>query len=164
MSDYHLAQLNIALMVAPLESPILSEFVDNLDRINQLAEESPGYVWRLQSDDGNNATSLRPFGDEYLVNLSVWKDVESLHHYIYRSAHKEIMSRRKEWFHRMKEAYSVLWWVPEGHRPTVAEAKAKLTLLRENGPSEDAFTFKKPFPKPSTNVSLEPFDDTCPAT
>ncbi len=162
MSDYELAQLNIARMVAPIDSPVLKNFVDNLDRINALAEASPGYVWRLQTDDGD-ATALRPFGEEYLVNLSVWKDVESLHKYVYRTAHAKIMSRRKEWFSRMREAYTVLWWVPTGHRPTVAEAKAKLQMLRDNGPTADAFTFKQPYAKPGASVGMTPFDDSCPA-
>ena len=162
MSAYELAQLNIALMVAPLESPLLKDFVDNLDRINELAEQSPGYVWRLQTDDGN-ATAIRPFGEEYLVNLSVWKSIESLHHYVYRSAHIEIMRRRKEWFHQMQEAYTVLWWVPEGHRPTVDEAKVKLQLLKDKGSTAEAFTFKKPFPKPFESSSSSTFDDCCPA-
>lgn len=163
MPDYELAQLNIALMKAPLDSPRLRDFVDNLDRINALAEQSPGFVWRLQ-DDGGNATAIRPLGEKTLVNLSVWKDVESLHRYVYRSAHKDIMRRRKEWFHRMKEAYTVLWWVPEGHRPTVAEAKARLDGLREEGPGPEAFTFRNPYPKPDSNAFLSPFEDGCPAS
>jgi hypothetical protein len=165
MSEYQLAQLNIALMVAPLDSPILSDFVANLERINALAEQSPGYVWRLQTDDGN-ATTVRPFGEEYLVNLSVWKNIDSLHDYVYKSAHLEIMRRRKEWFERMRKAYTVLWWVPAGHKPTVAEAKCKLEQLQTTGPSPDAFTFKKSFPPPGTSRSLPLpiFDDTCPGT
>ena len=166
MADYELAQLNIAKLTAPLESPTLKDFVDNLDRINELAESSPGFVWRFQTDDGN-ATGVRPFGEDYLVNFSVWKDVESLHHYVYRTAHAEIMRRRREWFETVKEAYTVLWWVPGGHRPTVAEAKARLLQLREHGPGPDAFTFKKPFPKPSQvgeTGALPGFDDSCLAT
>lgn len=159
---HELAQLNIALMRAPIDSPELAEFAAALDRINQLAEASPGYRWRLQTDDGN-ATSLRPFGDEYLVNLSVWRDIASLHDYVYRSAHKHIMARRREWFHHMREAWSVLWWVPAGHRPTVAEAKVRLQMLRERGPSADAFTFKRPFAAPGAAVAQPGFDDTCPA-
>ena len=147
MSDYELAQLNIALMAAPLESPILKDFVTNLDRVNELAENSPGYVWRLQTDDGN-ATALRPFGEEYLVNLSVWKSIETLHNFVYRSAHVEIMRRRKEWFHMMQEAYTVLWWIPAGNRPTISEAKVKLQMLRDQGPTAEAFTFKRSFAKP----------------
>ncbi len=163
MSGHELAQLNIARMVAPLESPAMKDFVDNLDRINALAEASPGFVWRLQSDEGD-ATAIRPFGEEYLVNLSVWESVASLHEFVYRTAHTEIMRRRKEWFGRMREAYTVLWWVPAGHRPTTAEAKAKLQLLRDNGPTEDAFTFRAAYPKPGASASPAAFDDTCPAT
>ena len=134
MPQFQLAQLNIALMFAPIDSPALSEFVANLDRINALAESSPGFVWRLK-DEAGNATALRDFGDQYLVNMSTWQDVESLYNYAYQSAHIEIMKRRKEWFEKMREAYSVLWWIPAGHRPTTAEAKIRLQGLREHGPN-----------------------------
>lgn len=165
MSTYELAQLNIARMVAPLESPVLADFVANLDRINALAEQSPGYVWRLQTEDGD-ATALRPLGEDMLVNLSVWKDIESVYNYVYKSAHVEVMRRRKEWFERMRAAYTVLWWVPQGHRPTVEEAITKLAQLRAHGPGPEAFTFKQPFssPHPSQTTSLPGFDDICPAT
>lgn len=165
MSNHELAQLNIARMLAPLDSPVLADFVANLDRINALAEQSPGYVWRLQTEDGD-ATALRPFGEEMLVNLSVWKDVESLHNFVYKSAHIEIMRRRKEWFERMREAFTVLWWVPQGHKPTIDEAKAKLTQLRTCGPGPDAFTFKSPYSPPRSVEGrlLSGFDDICPAT
>ncbi|EAR07546.1 DUF3291 domain-containing protein [Reinekea blandensis] len=141
---FHLAQLNIAELKAPLDSPELADFVNNLDRINALAESSPGFIWRLQTDDGD-ATELRPFGDDVIVNISVWESIDALHNYVYRSAHTEIMKRRKEWFHRMVNAYSVLWWVPAGHQPTPAEAHERLTWLREKGPHAQAFTFKKRF-------------------
>ena len=103
MSAYELAQLNIALMKEPLESPRMADFVANLDRINALAESSPGFVWRLKTEEGN-ATALRPLGEDTLVNVSVWRDVASLNKYVYGSAHVEIMRRRKEWFERMREA------------------------------------------------------------
>jgi hypothetical protein len=165
MKTYQLAQLNIALMTAPIDSPAMADFVANLDRINALAEHSPGYVWRLKTEDGN-ATALRPFGEEYLVNLSVWRDVEALYNYVYKSAHVEIMKRRKEWFERMRESYSVLWWVPEGHRPTTAEAKVRLQCLNEKGPTPEAFTFKNPYPAPGSTIggALVRLDDLCPAT
>jgi Domain of unknown function (DUF3291) len=165
MKRYELAQLNIALLKAPLDSPVLSDFIANLDRINELAENSPGYVWRLKTEDGN-ATTLRPFGEEYLVNLSTWQDIDSLYNYVYKSAHADVMKRRKEWFEHMREAYTVLWWVPEGHCPTSAEAKSRLHQLQELGPSPDAFTFKKPFASPDKQRAglLSGFDDTCPAT
>jgi len=148
MKNYELAQLNIALMNEPLESPGMKEFVDNLDRINLLAETSPGFVWRLQTDDGD-ATALRPFGENFLVNISVWEDIDSLRHYVYRSAHVEVMKRRKEWFQKMQEDSTVLWWVEAGHRPNAYEAKMKLQLLREKGANPKAFTFKQPFPSPA---------------
>jgi Domain of unknown function (DUF3291) len=165
MKTYQLAQLNIALMTAPINSPAMADFVANLDRINALAEHSSGYVWRLKTEDGN-ATALRPFGEEYLVNLSVWRDVEALYNYVYKSAHVEIMKRRKEWFERMRESYSVLWWVPQGHRPTTAEAKVRLQCLNEKGPTLEAFTFKNPYPAPGSIIggALVGLDDLCPAT
>jgi hypothetical protein len=137
---YQLAQLNVAVMKSPLDSPPMAEFAGNLERINRLAEESPGYVWRLQSDAGD-ATEFRPFGENVLVNLSVWADTDSLSRYVYRSAHVEIMRRRRDWFDRMSQAHMVLWWVPAGHRPTVEEASERLELLRANGPSPAADAF-----------------------
>ncbi len=165
MSAYELAQLNIATMNEPLESPGMADFVANLDRVNALAENSPGFVWRLQTAEGD-ATAVRPMGDDVLVNMSVWSDVESLNKYVYGSAHVEIMRRRKEWFQRMKDAYVVLWWVSKGHRPTLQEAIAKLELLRQAGPTAAAFTFRSAFPapdEPQVEASFG-FRDECPAT
>lgn len=165
MSTYELAQLNVARMKEPLESPTMADFVANLERINALAESSPGFLWRLQTEEGD-ATALRPLGEDTLVNVSVWRDVQSLNKYVYQSAHVEIMRRRKEWFERMREAYVVLWWVPKGHRPTVSEAIAKLELLRANGPTQEAFTFRQAFPPPGAEQQSKPFSfgDECPAT
>ena len=165
MAAYQLAQLNMALMKEPLDSPGMAAFVANLDRINALAESSPGFVWRLQTEQGN-ATALRPLGEDTLVNVSVWRDVESLSTYVYKSAHVEVMRRRKEWFERMREAYVVLWWIPKGHRPTVAEAIGKLELLRANGPTKEAFTFRRAFLAPDAAQPSAPFEfgDECPAT
>jgi hypothetical protein len=164
MSYFELAQLNIAWMKEPLDSPLLADFVANLDRINALADRSPGFVWRLETDEGD-ATALRPLGDDVLVNMSVWKDLESLHAYVYKSDHARIMSRRKEWFHRMQEAYSVLWWVPTGHRPDIVEAKRKLDALRFDGPHAEAFTFRKAFPAPGAGRpwDVQDLSEECPA-
>ncbi len=129
MSAYHLAQLNIAWMKAPLESPEMADFVANLERINALAESSPGYVWRLQ-DEAGDATAIRPFGEEVLVNMSLWQDVHSLSDYVYKSAHTEMLKRRREWFERVEQAHQVLWWEPVGHRPDVSEAAEILAHLR----------------------------------
>ena len=164
MSAYQLAQLNIARMVAPIDSPILADFVANLDRINALAERSPGFVWRLQTV-GGDATAISHFGENMLVNMSVWASVQALHRYAYKSAHTNIMRRRKEWFEKMREVYSVLWWIRAGHQPSLVEAQAKLEHLRAHGPSAQAFTFRKPFPAPDqlSEGNLSPLGDTCPA-
>lgn len=148
MKAFELAQLNIAHLVAPIDSPELVEFVANIDRINQCADASPGFVWRLQTDEGD-ATAIDAFGDEYIVNMSIWQDMESLFEFVYQSSHIEIMRRRKEWFQRMEFAYSVLWWVKSGHRPDLDEAKHRLHMLQELGPSPEAFTFRQNFPPPS---------------
>jgi hypothetical protein len=147
MSVYHLAQLNIAILKEPLDSPALAEFVENLDRINALAETSAGYVWRLKSDN-NNSTTFRPLGEDTLVNMSVWQNVESLNEYVYNTAHTDIMRKRRQWFEKMSEMYMVLWWVPEGHYPEINEALEKLELLRQHGAGPEAFTFLNPFPHP----------------
>src|SRR4051812_20636366 len=166
MSAYELAQLNIGIIKGPIGSDVMAEFVANLDRINALAERSPGFVWRLQTEEGN-ATAIRPFPDENVaINLSVWRDLESLSAYVYRSAHTEVMRRRREWFERMSEAFLVLWWVRKGHLPTVQEAVAKLETLRARGPTAEAFSFRQPFPPPD---ATEPrpwagLGDECPAT
>jgi hypothetical protein len=164
MSNFQLAQLNIATMKAPLDSPPMADFVASLDRINALAEAAPGFVWRLQTEEGD-ATALRPLGDDVLVNMSVWRDVASLNDYVYRTAHVEVMRRRKQWFERMRDAYVVLWWVPTGHRPTIEEAKQHLELLREKGPTARAFTFRTAFPPPDARDADTPFafGDACPA-
>jgi heme-degrading monooxygenase HmoA len=147
MSELELAQLNIAHLKAPIDSPLLAEFVANLDRINAIAEASDGFRWRLMTDDGN-ATSLRPFGDDVLVNMSVWRDLEALRNYVYHSAHAEVMKRRREWFDRISEAHVVLWWIAVGHRPSISEAASRLENLRRHGPSPAAFTFGTAFPAP----------------
>jgi hypothetical protein len=147
MSAYELAQLNVAIMREPLESPGMADFVANLARINALAEDSAGFVWRLQTEDGD-ATAMRPMGADTLINISVWRDADSLNEYVYKSAHAEIMRRRKEWFERMREAHVVLWWVRRGHRPGTAEAIERLELLRAGGPTQEAFTLRRAFPAP----------------
>ena len=147
MPSHHLAQLNIAKMKYSIESVDMADFVDNLENINLLADSSPGFVWRLQTEDGD-ATSIDFFGSDVLVNMSIWADIESLHSYVYKTAHAKIMSRRKEWFHRVEEVYTVLWWVAEGHIPTLAEAREKLEQLKSAGPGPLAFSFKQAYPAP----------------
>jgi hypothetical protein len=165
MSGYHLAQVNIALPLEPLDSARLRDFVAQLASVNAVADSTPGFVWRLQTEDGD-ATGIRGFGDDALiVNLSVWASLEALRGFVFESrAHVDVLRRRREWFERMAEAFTALWWVPQGHLPSVAEAEERLALLRSLGPSDLAFTFKRHFPPP-TEAPL-PVDDErslCPA-
>lgn len=151
----HLAQLNIGRIIAPIDSPELSGFVDALDRINALGEGSPGFVWRLKDDDSGSsqtgdATSIALYGDDrHIPNLTVWESVESLHDYAYKTEHKDFVKRRAEWFEKPTSAYLVMWWIEEGHRPTIDEALARLEHLDTNGPSAHAFTFATRFPAPA---------------
>jgi Domain of unknown function (DUF3291) len=144
----HLAQLNVALGKATVDSPEMAEFAANLDRVNALADAATGFVWRLQDEDGN-ATSIRAYDDErMIVNLSVWESIEALWSFVYDSGHLEVMRRRREWFERLPTAYVVLWWLPEGRIPTVDEAIARLDHLEAHGPTAEAFTFKHRFAAP----------------
>ena len=141
----NLAQVNIARMLAPIDSPVMKDFVENLDSINALAESSDGFVWRLK-DDTNNATSIKVFDDDFIiVNMSVWENTDSLFQFVYRSDHVEIFKRRKEWFEKMPEMHMVLWYVPANHFHTVEEAIERLTYLRKKGETPFAFSFKKRF-------------------
>lgn len=143
---YHLAQVNIARMHAPLDDPIMAEFVARLAEINALADRSAGFVWRLQTEDGD-ATYLRPYDDDrILFNLSVWESIEQLKDYVYKSVHSEVMRQRRQWFEKFDGIYSALWWVEAGHIPTVAEAKQRLEYLQKHGETTHAFTFKRSFP------------------
>jgi hypothetical protein len=144
---YQLAQLNIATLLEPLDSPRLADFVANLARINELAERSPGFVWRLM-DEAGDATNIRTFGDNVIVNMSVWEDVASLHAFAFNSGHADVLRRRREWFERAAEAYAVLWWIRRDHRPTAAEASRRLASLRTHGPTAYAFTFRNAYPYP----------------
>src|SRR3954451_1084346 len=145
MAMHHLAQLNIARLRAPLDSPRLEAFVAALEPVNALADAAPGFVWRLQTEQGD-ATSIRAFDDDMLlINMSVWESVEALQEFAYRNVgHRDIFRRRNEFFAR-DEPYLVLWWVPAGSIPTVDEAKARLERLRTDGPTAHAFTFRQPF-------------------
>jgi len=162
---FHLAQVNVARLTAPLDSPALVPFVDNLERVNALADASPGFVWRLQTDDGD-ATAIRAFDDpDILVNMSVWESVEALGDFVYRSGHIGIMRRRAEFFVRAAEAYVALWWVPAGTTTTIADAVERLNAIRVQGPTAFAFNFRNVFPSPD-GPSSEPRPGdrwTCPA-
>ncbi|MEU7784760.1 DUF3291 domain-containing protein [Amycolatopsis sp. NPDC049159] len=150
MGNFELAQVNISRMKAPLDDESFRDFVGALEPLNAIADRAPGFVWRLQTEDGD-ATSVRAFEWDVrgtsgvLVNMSVWTSVEALAAFAFSAAHVAVMKRRREWFHHVREAMTVLWWVPAGHRPTTAEAEAKIRHLRVHGPTPDAFTLKQHF-------------------
>lgn len=143
---YHLAQINIGRVRYPVEDPRMAGFMTKLDEINALAESSPGFVWRLQTTEGN-ATYFRPYpeDDRILLNMSVWTGVPELKDYVYRTAHAQFVRRREEWFEKFTGVYLALWWVPAGHLPGIDEAKKRLAYMEEHGPSQFAFTFQSVF-------------------
>jgi hypothetical protein len=149
---HHLAQVNVGRLRAPVDAPQTAAFMAALDPVNALADTAAGFVWRLQTDEGN-ATSVS-FNDDPMVimNMSVWESIDALADFVYRTAHTEVMRRRAEWFHRAEDAYLALWWVPAGHVPSVEEAAARLAALQSDGPTPYAFTFRERFPAPSEVV------------
>lgn len=152
---WQLAQVNIGRIRAPLNSPQMAGFVDQLEPINALADAAAGFVWRLQTEDGN-ATAYRVLDDEWmLLNMSVWEDMESLGDFVYRSPHTPVMRGRRQWFESLSEAYMALWWVPVDHRPSVPEAEERILHLRAHGPAVFAFTFREPFAAPDESGTID---------
>lgn len=151
MKKYHLAEINIAkIKGVDINDPIMKEFVDNLDKVNEIAEKAPGFVWRLKGEN-NNATNLNPYNDEQIIiNVSVWESMETLEDFMYKTFHSEFLKRRKEWFVTYGKAHTAMWWIPEGHIPTLKEATDKLDDLQKNGASVDSFDFRIKFSAPST--------------
>jgi hypothetical protein len=159
MATYHLAQCNIGRVLAPLDTPQLAGFVEALDPINRLADAAPGFVWRLETEDGN-ATAIRAFDDDMLlINMSVWESLDALAEFVYRSPHRDVMRQRAQWFERAVDAYLVLWWIPAGTIPTTHDAKERLERLRRDGPTQVAFTFRTPFPPPDGTDAVGPVPD-----
>ena len=156
---WQLAQINVGRLTAPQGDPRTADFFSALDRVNALADTSPGFVWRLQDESGNS-TGIRTTSDPlFAVNMSVWENAQTLFEFVYRSAHTPVMARRREFFQPFKGQYQALWWVPRGHRPTVDEGFARLWMLDQFGPSRDAFTFKSRFPapdQPGVPVDMKP--------
>ena len=144
---FHLAEFNISRLRAPLDSPMMKEFVDFLDPVNRFAEQSPGFIWRLTAADGLAASYLpAPFEDEMMItNLTVWQDIESLGNFTYQTVHTYFLRSRKKWFDRVTSHQVVMWWILTGDVPTLEEAKQKLQFLEDHGPSADTFTFQAAF-------------------
>jgi hypothetical protein len=149
VGGYHLAQVNIGIPLEPLDSERLRGFVEMLEPVNALADAAPGFVWRLQTDDGD-ATALQPdpANPDLIINMSVWESVETLADFVFRSAHADVLRQRRKWFVPMREAISAAWWIPAGTVPTMSEAMARIDLLRESGPCRQAFTLHRPFARP----------------
>ena len=147
--NFHFAELNIARLHRPLDEPDNAEFVAALDAVNLIAERTPGFVWRLQDDDGASSSYVTAYDDPLLIiNLTVWEDIQSLRHFTYRSGHGAYLRRRREWFEAPTEPHMVCWWIPAGEVPTAADATRRLELLRVSGPSADGFLFTDPLPEP----------------
>ena len=158
---FQLAQVNIARLTAPLDDPALAGFVAALDPVNAAADQAPGFVWRLQTEDGN-ATAIQAFAWDaagsaaVIVNLSVWSDVEHLAAFVFGERHRQVLRRRREWFHRMREAYMACWWVPAGHLPSTGEAEARVRYLRSHGSTPRAFTLRDSYPAPGNSAGDRP--------
>lgn len=146
---FHLAQTNVAIAKYSYDDPRFAGFVDNLDRINALADSSPGFVWRFVAEDETAAGKDVFDDDTMLFNMSVWESKQALMDYVYKTSHVEILRKRAEWFDAMEGPILTMWWLPEGTLPTVAEAKRRLELLKQNGPTQDAFTFRHFFEAPT---------------
>ncbi len=154
MADYHIAQINIARMLAPIDDPSMADFVAQLAPVNALADQSPGFVWRLQSESGD-ATSIQIYDDDMIIiNLTVWESVEALREYVYRSAHHAVLRDRTRWFEKFDGPYYALWWVTAGHLPSPEEGKERLDYLRQHGDSAYAFSFRTVFQKPSEGEGI----------
>jgi len=145
---YHLTQINISRLLAPLDDPRIAGFVNQLDEINALADDAPGFVWRLQSDSGN-ATDIAYNDDPFvIVNMSVWESVEALRDFAYKSQHVKVLRDRANWFEKMDKPSYCLWWIPVGHIPAVAEGRERLEHYQANGATPYSFWFSQQFPQP----------------
>jgi hypothetical protein len=161
---FELAQVNIGRARGAPNEPVMAGFMAQLAAINALADRTPGFVWRLQTEDGD-ATAVRPYADDrILINLSVWDDLAALQTFVFRSAHTDVMRHRREWFERFPEAYVALWWVPVGHRPSVAEAVDRLAHIQADGPGAYAFTFREAYDPWGQPLGQGSWADECPAT
>ncbi|MGI9436830.1 MAG: DUF3291 domain-containing protein [Geminicoccaceae bacterium] len=149
---FHLAQVNIARARYPIDDSRFADFINQLDEINALADKAPGFVWRLQDESGN-ATNFQPYDDpRILINLSVWKTVDALFDFVYKTSHSEVMRRRYDWFEKPQSDHLALWWTPADEHPTTLDGTTRLLHLSQHGPTASAFTFKDRFPAPASRI------------
>src|SRR6476661_5996646 len=135
---HQLAQFNIARIKYPLDDPRMREFVDNVERVNRLAEKIEGFIWRLQDESGHAMNMLVYDDPHVLPNLTVWENVEALERFVWKTAHKRFYERRAAWFEQ-PDPTLVMWWIPVGARPSMKEGVARLDYLRVHGPTDYAF-------------------------
>jgi heme-degrading monooxygenase HmoA len=146
---YQLAEFNIARMRFPLDDPRMREFREALASVNALADESPGFAWRLESDEGEGNAVRQIHDPQLLLNLSVWESIDALRAFYLAAPHGEFLRRRATWFERARHPYLALWWVAHGHHPSLEEATQRLAMVSEDGPTDSSFDFAHPFPMPS---------------
>ncbi len=152
MNSYYLAQVNVARAKAEMNTETMRGFMGQLDAMNHLADTADGFIWRMIGD-GGDYTSIRPFDDPLVImNVSLWRDIDSLKNYVYKTVHMNIVRDRHTWFHKMNEFQQALWWHPVSHQPTAQEAKEKLERVRLLGATQEAFTFAQPFPPPDQST------------
>ncbi len=152
---WHIAQINVGTISYPTDDPRMHGFMSRLDEMHALAEQSPGFVWRLQRESGN-ATDIDVGGEPlFLANMSVWESIESLFAYVYKTTHRDVMVQRRHWFEKPRGLYQALWWIPAGHRPPVEEGLGRIKMLEEQGPSRLAFNFKTPYPMPGSDAATD---------
>ncbi len=167
MTGYHLAQVNIARVLTPLDSPAPDDILAGLAPVSDLGDGQPGFVWRLQPEQGAAAVHTFRLDAEadltVIVNLTVWESADALADFVFRHGQGAFLRRRREWFHPTDRATNALWWVPTGHRPGTPEAEERVRHLRTHGPTATAFTFRLTFPPPDRRISPVPAGDTEPA-
>lgn len=142
LQGHHLAELNVGRLVADVDDPRVAEFMTNLDRVNGLGKRSPGFVWMMEGsgEPGTGNTETKIGGDPlFVANLSLWEDVASLEHFVFNTIHRQFFEKRAQWFEAMADQHFVMWWVPQGHRPTLDEGLARLEQRKTQGDSDDAF-------------------------
>ena len=153
---HHLAQINIGRTLAPLDAPLMKEFTDFLGPVNKLAEDSPGFVWRLKDDSGASSSYVKtPFDDDgYIVNMSVWENAPALRQFIFGTVHSYFLKNRLKWFEKPPKMIVAMWWIPAGHIPTLEEAKTKIDLINNKGNTPEAFNFQKVFDEQGNQMAI----------
>lgn len=145
---FHIAQINIGRLVAPIDDPRIADFVTQLAPVNAIADTAPGFVWRLQSESGNATDVVYSDDPLVIVNMSVWESLEALRDFTYQPVHLKVFRDRAKWFEKADKPNYCLWWVEAGHVPTVAEGRERLEHYQKHGATPVSFWFSQQFPAP----------------